>query len=35
VDGTDKCGQLNLAHLTETAICRYICYSVSSIGAAF
>ena len=27
MDGTDKCGQLNLAHLTETPRCRYICYS--------
>jgi len=27
VDGKAKCGQLSLAHLTETAICSYICYS--------
>ena len=27
VDGKAKCGQLSLAHLTETAICRYICCS--------
>jgi len=27
VDGKAKCSQLSLAHLTEIAICRYICYS--------
>jgi len=27
VDGKAECGQLNLAHLTETPSCRYICYS--------